>query len=315
MGPSQMTLRNFIGNISKYIKYSKRLIVNFDVIVIVIISHTSSKIISDKVARLNQDRLDKFGRTPAFLKRIDDEINHRRISSDIDRTMIRSIFFSNLNQSRKLYDLAIHSAMLDGGFTILNVPTRGDLVQVRLFYNKRPHLEEGDFNISLVANESILHFITFSFCEATFLNFTNSAIIVGGNQGSKPETISHRRRIVRECFDISLEKILFLSLLGIAREFGYSHIVGVSHLNHSQRLKGADKHQQLTPNLFKTYDKFWISQGASLLNNYYVLDVNISAISSGAPKGDHKRRKNRKRKIQQNIVKTVQETITSLVNN
>ena len=281
---------------------------NIDLVLRVVVCRTELRIVIDKVKYTTPERVLKYGFLPSLIKRFSDELETQRICTDIDRRLIRQIFLSNLDQSRVFKEIGIHDDMLRDGFNLLQIPAKMGEAIVKLTYNKRPPLEEGDFNLSIVSSNIVLHFMTFSFCSDGFRDITSPVIFVGGNQGSRPETIVRRRLLVRDCFDISLEKILLLSLLGLGRRLGCSHLIGVSSLNHSKKLLDSN-YNKLLPRLVRLYDEFWISNGARFFNKFYVMKVADDPIPTDVPVGEHKARKLKKREIMRNIIDMAEKSI------
>lgn len=286
---------------ARYATYLKRFTSGSDVVARLLFEPRLLATLSEKACGLEPDRASQHGAILSTLHRITFELRSQRISSLMNRTSIRDIFWANLRFSQRIKDAGFHDQLIGSGMTVAAVPAKSRDVTVKLRYNRYINIEEGDFILFVECDGCVVHFLTFSFCTGMTSRPGHTAIIIGGSQGCQPHLREFRRHLVRDCFDIAPEEVLILAIRGLARKFGCGSILAVGCDIHSKAIVDTD-YAEMKPHLEKSYDMFWLSHAARRHADYYLFDASEDPVSSDVPPGEHKARKLRKRGLKRQIL-------------
>jgi len=287
--------------LARYATYLKRVISGSDVVVRLLFEPRLLATLKEKACGLEPDRARQRGAVLSTLYRVTFELRPQRISSLINSSSIRNIFWANLRFSQRIKEAGLHAQLMESGMTVAAVPAKSRNVTVKLRYNRYINIEEGDFILFVECDGCVVHFLTFSFCMGMTGQPDQAAILIGGSQGCQPHLREFRRQLVRDCFDIAPEEVLILAIRGLARKFGCGSILAVGCDIHSKAIVDTD-YEQMKPQLEIAYDMFWLSHAARRHSDYYLFDVSEDPISSTVPAGEHKARKLRKRSLKRHIL-------------
>ena len=237
------------------------------------------------------------------------ELKSNRISTSQNYFSIRSIYWANLRFAR-LMELSEPDTRSDTDPVLWEMMIDGENLLVRLEYNTRPSVEEGDFRLILYYENTAVHSITFSFGSSKFFNLGHGdVILVGGNQGCSHEHSGVRSLAARAFHDISAKDILILTIIGIGRAVSSPSIFFVGIETHSSNLINP-RFNEYKATMENLYDPLWRSYGATNKSGFYVLDLNDKIPEKSSPNGRNKGRKLRKRQVKNNLTLKVKESFS-----